>query len=194
MTIENIRKAIRKYSLKSMIVTKDADGVVYVDDEDVIDIKATAKEVKDVNGAGDTLMALFACYFDPDNVRRSLEIANAGAGIAVSQFGTYAVTHEDLIRVRNDIKAVEHVIRETAGEKTTDIKSAEDSKNGDGFVDEMSKNNYFSIDINEKIKHNKTDANGINGSKTQDKTIVFTNGCFDVMHIGHIQLLKYAKR
>ena len=84
-----------------MIITLDADGVMYVNNDEEIHIKATASEVKDVNGAGDTFIAVFACYFDADNIGRSLDIANTAAGISVGQFGTYAVTRQDLQEVGN---------------------------------------------------------------------------------------------
>ncbi len=85
-----------------MIITLDAEGVMYVSENEEIHMKATAQEVTDVTGAGDTFIAVFASYFDANNIIRSLEIANAAAGISVSRFGTYAVTKQDLFQVRND--------------------------------------------------------------------------------------------
>ena len=58
-------------------------------------------KVKDVTGAGDTFLAVFASYFDADNIVRTLDIANTAAGVSVSKFGTYAVTRQDLMKVRD---------------------------------------------------------------------------------------------
>ncbi len=95
-----MRRAITKYSLHAMIITLDAEGVMYVSENEEIYMKATAQDVKDVTGAGDTFLAVFASYFDANDIIRSLEIANAAAGISVSRFGTYAVTQQDLFKVR----------------------------------------------------------------------------------------------
>ncbi len=101
LTVNNVRRAIKKYSLKAMIVTLDEEGVTFINEDEEIHIKAKTTEVKDVTGAGDTFIAVFASYFDADNIVRTLDIANTAAGISVSKFGTYAVTKDDLMQVRD---------------------------------------------------------------------------------------------
>ena len=101
LTVDNVRRAIKKYSLKAMIITLDAEGVLFIDEDEAIKMKAKATEVRDVTGAGDTFLAVFASYFEADNIVRTLDIANTAAGVSVSKFGTYAVTKEDLMKVRD---------------------------------------------------------------------------------------------
>ena len=43
-----------------------------------------------------------------------------------------------------------------------------------------------------KIKTRQELVDYINNNR-ENKTIVFTNGCFDILHIGHIKLLQFAK-
>lgn len=47
---------------------------------------------------------------------------------------------------------------------------------------------------NIKIKSKEDGLFAINGYKTHHQSVVFTNGCFDILHLGHLQYLKEAKR
>jgi D-beta-D-heptose 7-phosphate kinase/D-beta-D-heptose 1-phosphate adenosyltransferase len=98
VTVENVRKAIARYSLQAMIVTLGANGALWVTENDYLEVAGSSVErVADVAGAGDTFAAVFASYFDPSNIGKCLELANRAAGISVTKFGTYAVTKADLL-------------------------------------------------------------------------------------------------
>jgi len=47
--------------------------------------------------------------------------------------------------------------------------------------------------LQEKIKGNGEMKALVAGLKQQGKTVVFTNGCFDIIHVGHVRLLQEAK-
>ena len=65
-------------------------------------IETVKKEVFDVSGAGDTVIAtLAACLANGIDVKRSVEIANMAAGIVVGKFGTAPVTLEELQNALN---------------------------------------------------------------------------------------------
>jgi rfaE bifunctional protein kinase chain/domain len=63
-------------------------------------LSARAREVADVTGAGDTVIATLAAALAAGaSLREAAELANHAAGVAVSRFGPAAVTAEDLLRI-----------------------------------------------------------------------------------------------
>ena len=83
----------------SVLLTRGGKGMAFVeaDADDVVLVETEAKDVVDVTGAGDTVIATYVfarCmgFEVPDAIR----IANAAAGVAVSKVGCYQVTREDL--------------------------------------------------------------------------------------------------
>jgi rfaE bifunctional protein kinase chain/domain len=83
--------------LQALIVTRSEEGMSVFDDAGHYRLPAQAREVFDVTGAGDTviatLAALSACGID---LRRAAEWANRAGGIVVGRFGTAHVTYKEL--------------------------------------------------------------------------------------------------
>ena len=79
------------------MITGGSEGMTYIGDGQKYHIKSEAKEIFDVSGAGDTVIASFAsgilAGFDPEVVTR---FANKAAGIVVSHIGTTAITIPEL--------------------------------------------------------------------------------------------------
>lgn len=92
---------IQELNLHGLLITRGDQGMVLVEKEaQWFDYPASAKEVFDVSGAGDTVIAAFAVGYalnmpDEDAVR----LANAAAGVVVGKVGTAAVTMEDVMTV-----------------------------------------------------------------------------------------------
>jgi len=92
---------IQELKLHGLLITRGDQGMVLVEKEaQWFDYPASAKEVFDVSGAGDTVIAAFAVGYalnmpDEDAVR----LANAAAGVVVGKVGTAAVTMEDVMDV-----------------------------------------------------------------------------------------------
>ena len=117
---------------------------------------AVARQVFDVSGAGDTVIAVLAlCLASGLRPESAVELANVAAGIVVGKVGTVPVERHELIAalapqiaLQGEDKVVtrEELVRRTALWK----------------------------------------ANG--------ERVVFTNGCFDLLHIGHITVLEQARR
>jgi D-beta-D-heptose 7-phosphate kinase / D-beta-D-heptose 1-phosphate adenosyltransferase len=117
---------------------------------------ARAREVFDVSGAGDTVIAtLAACLAGGLKIETAVELANLAAGIVVSKVGTVPIAAHELVAVLTPSSGV------TAGEKILDL----------GRI---------------KLRVAEWRASG--------ETIVFTNGCFDLLHVGHITLLEDCRR
>jgi D-beta-D-heptose 7-phosphate kinase/D-beta-D-heptose 1-phosphate adenosyltransferase len=117
---------------------------------------ARAREVFDVSGAGDTVIAtLAACLAGGLQVETAVELANLAAGIVVSKVGTVPIARHELVAALTPSSGV------TAGEKILDL---------------------------ERIKLRVAEW------RASGETIVFTNGCFDLLHVGHITLLEDCHR
>lgn len=148
---ENI---IRQFNLDRLLLTKGRDGMtLFEPDKKAAVIRATAREVADVSGAGDSVLAvLTACVAKGMSWLESARIANIAAGIAVGKLGTAPVNI--------------HELNNALAEKTSKAK-------------------IFSFnELMEQIKDWRNDG----------LRIVFTNGCFDLVHPGHIHVLKESSK
>ena len=104
MEIENkALELIIKLKLSAMLLTRSKDGMKLIETESVVSIPSEAREVSDVTGAGDTVIAtlavMFACTSD---LVESTKIANKAAGIVVGKFGTAAVSYDELFESSYD--------------------------------------------------------------------------------------------
>jgi D-beta-D-heptose 7-phosphate kinase/D-beta-D-heptose 1-phosphate adenosyltransferase len=82
---------------KSVIITKGKDGVVALDDNKIYRITNSEKNVYDVTGAGDVVLAVFSyCLILGYSFESCCKIANLAAGIKVGKVGTYAITKKEL--------------------------------------------------------------------------------------------------
>lgn len=115
-----------------------------------------AREVYDVSGAGDTVMAAFAIATAADRpMPEAVRIANTAAGIVVMRQGTATVTAAELDEA---MRKRRHHGRSDAAQGWTDAAA---------------------------IRHVWAD---------RGLTVGFTNGCFDIIHPGHISLLRQAAK
>ena len=84
-------------ALDALLLTRSEDGMTLFDDAGQLDIPAEAREVFDVTGAGDTviatLAAMLACGL---SVREAMPIANRAGGIVVGKLGTATVSYDEL--------------------------------------------------------------------------------------------------
>ncbi len=139
--------------LERAIITLSEEGMAIFGEEMRV-IPTVAKEVYDVTGAGDTVIATLgyvrACGGSIDEAAR---IANAAAAVVVGKLGSATATWDEII-------AYEKALHES----TTDhrIKSREE--------------------LAETVRH----------LKKEGRKIVFTNGCFDILHLGHVKYLQKA--
>ena len=146
-------KIIReKYNLKYLVVTRSEKGITIIgNNEFVKTIPTEAREVFDVSGAGDTVVACLAVFLGLNmDIEEAVILANHGAGVVVGKLGTAPITLSELEFSAEGIHSSKIIPRNFI----TDIVSRE---------------------------------------RRFNKTIVFTNGCFDILHIGHVTYLKKAK-
>ncbi len=155
---ESLKKALLKLKndcdLDVSLITLSEDGIATYEKEVKV-FPTVAKEVFDVTGAGDTVIASIAFAL---SIGKSLEetaaFANLAAGVVVGKIGSATVTIDEI----EDYEASLH--------KST----------SDAHIKSFG-------DINAIVQRYKQ-----NGKK-----IVFTNGCFDILHVGHVKYLQIAK-
>lgn len=91
-------KLKRELEIDTLVVTRGSEGMVLFGDR-IQSFPAKAREVYDVTGAGDTVVAtLVAFYLAGATWEEACEIANVCAGIVVGELGTASVSPEELLR------------------------------------------------------------------------------------------------
>jgi D-glycero-beta-D-manno-heptose-7-phosphate kinase len=86
-----------RLGIEALLLTRSEEGMSLFDAQGHVQVPAQAREVFDVTGAGDTviatLAAMLACGM---TLREAMPIANRAGGIVVGKFGTAGVTYEEL--------------------------------------------------------------------------------------------------
>jgi len=163
------QKMLRNLALDFTVITLGPDGLYLLDKKgnSAYD-PARHRDVYDVTGAGDTVLATLGIAFASKlPYQDALHLANLAAGVVVSKVGTATVTRKDIIQHHNlepvsEIIAVEH------------------------------KSSPYAYGLG-KLKTVKELAVILSAKRAEGRKIVFTNGCFDLIHPGHIRTLEFAR-
>jgi rfaE bifunctional protein kinase chain/domain len=91
---QNLRESLK---LDALLLTRSEEGMSLFDAQGVTHVPAQAREVFDVTGAGDTVIATLATLLGAGmTLREALPWANKAGGIVVGKFGTAGVTYQEL--------------------------------------------------------------------------------------------------
>jgi rfaE bifunctional protein kinase chain/domain len=91
---QQLRETLR---LDALLVTLGEDGMTLFDTQGEAHVDAQAREVFDVTGAGDTVIATLAALVAAGmKLREAMPLANKAGGIVVGKFGTATVSYEEL--------------------------------------------------------------------------------------------------
>ena len=91
---QNLRQGLE---LQALLLTRSEAGMTLFDDQGQLDVPAVAREVFDVTGAGDTVIATFAAMLATGmSLRDAVPLANRAGGIVVGKFGTATVSLQEL--------------------------------------------------------------------------------------------------
>jgi rfaE bifunctional protein kinase chain/domain len=83
--------------IDNLLVTRSEEGMTLFDAQGALHVPAQARQVFDVTGAGDTVIATMAAMLAAGlSPREAVPIANRAAGIVVSRFGTASVSYDEL--------------------------------------------------------------------------------------------------
>ncbi len=87
----------RELSLGALLLTRSEEGMTLYTEHEVRHMQAAAREVFDVSGAGDTVIATMAAMLGAGmGLWDAVQIANRAGGIVVGKLGTATVTREEL--------------------------------------------------------------------------------------------------
>jgi D-beta-D-heptose 7-phosphate kinase/D-beta-D-heptose 1-phosphate adenosyltransferase len=142
---------------EAILVTQSEHGMTLVPrNGEAVHVPAHPVKVRDVSGAGDTVVAVLAAVLAAEgNWETALRMANAAAAVAVGKKGTAIVTSAELRR-----RILPHAFL-AAEEKI------------------VASGSELDVQLREWRK--------------QDLRIGFTNGCFDILHPGHVKVLTAAR-
>ena len=147
---------VQDLDLEFLTATLGDKGIALVRPGNRFLAPAVARQVFDVSGAGDTVIAVLAlCLASGLKAETAVELANVAAGIVVGKVGTVPVEKHELLAALAPQIALH----------------AEDKVVALGEL-----------------------AQRVALWKANGERVVFTNGCFDLLHIGHITLLEQARR
>lgn len=152
--VERAVKPLFEY-VEAVLVTRSELGASFLRrDGAVAHLPTTAREVFDISGAGDTVVATLAVAIGVGiEAARAAELANVAAGIVVGKVGTAAVEMRELLDATR---------REERGSLLDKLGETEDV-----------------VSLARRWK-------------SEGRRVGFTNGCFDLVHPGHISLLSQA--
>lgn len=137
------------YKLEHSLITISEDGIALLEDG-IKKFPALAKEVFDVTGAGDSVLATLGyCLAGGKSLEEAITFANLAAAVVVSKVGS-------------------------ADASWGEIENLKSKQNG--FKRKI-------VSLEELLNIDR-----------EGKTIVFTNGCFDILHVGHISYLQATKK
>ncbi|MDF1614748.1 bifunctional D-glycero-beta-D-manno-heptose-7-phosphate kinase/D-glycero-beta-D-manno-heptose 1-phosphate adenylyltransferase HldE [Desulfurivibrio alkaliphilus] len=142
--------------LDALLVTRGAQGMTLVqtDGSEPLHLPTRAREVFDITGAGDTVIATLGASLAAGlSLPEAVQLANVGAGIVVGKLGTASVSVSDLRRALQD---------------------SDDSRRGVLSEEEL--------------------LAAVAAARAGGERIVMTNGCFDLLHAGHVSYLKQARK
>jgi len=145
---------LKELDLTAMLVTRSEQGMTLLrHGHEEFHLPTQAREVYDVTGAGDTVIATLALAIAANaDFTQASALANIAAGIVVGKLGTSTVSEAEL---------------------SAELTSGQES--GFGVLSE------------EQLKI------AVELAQARGENIIMTNGCFDILHAGHVSYLNTAK-
>jgi len=147
---------IQRHGIQRVLATRSADGMTLIEGPGKFQhFPAEAREVFDVSGAGDTVVATLATALAAElPMEQAGKLANVAAGIVVGKVGTAVAYAADVI------DALRHAEAGAGGAKVKDLERAMDL---------------------------------VRLWRRQGHSVGFANGCFDLLHAGHLAVIQQAK-
>ncbi len=98
--LKSSREIIKKYKIKNVIATRSEKGISFNNLKKSINIKTVSRQIFDVSGAGDTVVAVFSVLLLlKKDIKECLNIANKCAGIVISKKGTKPIEKKEFLKV-----------------------------------------------------------------------------------------------
>ncbi len=150
------RDMLKKHKLQTLVLTLDRHGAMLLEKRKPTQMVPTqARNVYDVTGAGDTVLAMLAAArANGLNWHEAVALANVAAGLEVERFGVVPIRTDEVLLYllelhhadTGKVRTLDHLLRE------------------------------------------------LHAHRAQGKRIAFTNGCFDILHAGHVAFLRESRK
>ncbi len=152
--VDKAEALCQELQLEALLITRSEKGMTLIQaNKSAVHLPTRARDVYDVTGAGDTVIATLAVAIAQGlDMVAATKLANLAASVVVGKVGTATVTVHEL---RNAMRQI------------TDIEQ--------GIISE------------ERLVALVADA------KQHGEKVIMTNGCFDILHAGHVSYLEQAK-
>jgi len=152
--VQRAQQMLADLELDALLVTRSEKGMLLVQaNADPVFLSTQAREVYDVTGAGDTVIATIAgALASGEELQSAAILANLAAGVVVRKIGVATVT-------------------------PTEIQFASQPR-GPGDAEQVTEVELLAL---------------LGEARSRGEKIVLTNGCFDVIHPGHVAYLQEAK-
>ena len=152
--VERARNMLEELELDALLVTRSEKGMLLLEaGEEPVFLSTQAREVFDVTGAGDTVIATLAgALASGQSFPAAAALANVAAGLVVRKIGVATVTPGEI-----------------------SVSLHQRGQGGRGLVGD----DELRLMVAE--------------SRARNERIIMTNGCFDVLHAGHVAYLEEAK-
>ena len=148
------RKLLDDLQLEGLVLTRSEEGMTLFTAAGDTDLPTRAREVFDVTGAGDTVLAFIGAGLAAGlDLLDAVRLANLAAGVVVGKVGTSTVAPAEVL-------------------------------------DEVRRQHP---DSDLKIRGREALGEILEEKRRQGQRIVFTNGCFDLLHVGHVKYLQKAR-
>ena len=152
--LEAISTLKKRCELEVSLITLSEEGIAIYDDT-LRTHPTVAREVFDVTGAGDTVIAsLGFALASGYTIDEAVKFSNLAAGVVVGKIGSATATLDEIIEYESSLN------------KST---------------------SHYHIKTLDEIRLLSSEL------KRRGKKVVFTNGCFDILHVGHVKYLEEAK-
>jgi D-beta-D-heptose 7-phosphate kinase/D-beta-D-heptose 1-phosphate adenosyltransferase len=152
--LQCFEKLVQQTGNPIQLITRSEKGMSLYNHGQITNFKAQAKDVFDITGAGDTVIAAIAYKLSHGcDILESVRFSNYAGSVVVGKFGSSVTNEKEVISYINqniDLK--------------NNIFDSSDSQIEDLII------------------------------RCEEKSIVFTNGCFDLLHLGHLTYLKEASK
>jgi D-beta-D-heptose 7-phosphate kinase/D-beta-D-heptose 1-phosphate adenosyltransferase len=146
------RVLLAQHAIGALLLTRSEQGMTWITPDEHQHFAAQVREVTDVTGAGDTVIATLASFIGAGMARAAAcMVANTAAGIVVGKLGAASVAPHELAMALSRQGYTSAV--ESAAHALQQIRQAQQA----------------------------------------GERIVFTNGCFDILHAGHVRYLAQAR-
>lgn len=151
-------RVLREAKAEAILAKRSDRGMVLVEASGAVHVeKARARQVFDVTGAGDTVIAVLALAVGSGcALPEAMRLANTAAGIVVSKLGTATVELDELM-----------------------LETSRDSRREAALHAK-----YYNLAEAETL---------VRQWKSRGLSVGFTNGCFDIVHPGHVGMLAAAR-